>query len=398
MKAQFVALLGSRLLAAGLQAVAFILFARLAGAEEVGVIGVVVGVGIVLATLADLGLSPYISRSRALGESAKVRTGLRLNIASTALFGILFGAGVFIATNSTSTALSAGAVMVAVSVAFEKNSDTLLSLAYADQNKWIPAASILSRRVASLIALVVLLTWTPAVVAYGAAQLLGAVVGQIVTRLSLRSTLRAITGPFVSAPAALRESVDYLVNALSAQARNLDVPVVAAVAGPTVAGYYSAAVRLLNPLLLIPATLTSLILPHASKASAVHKRRLTLQLTLGGLSLYLLVVPAALLAPAIVDLLFGEAFAPAGPALAWLLIALPVIGLSSPLASLVQASSRARTAAVISASSAVLAIVAVAVGTAVAGATGAAIGTGIAFALKCIALLLVVFANPRTEL
>ncbi|MEO5992213.1 MAG: oligosaccharide flippase family protein, partial [Arthrobacter sp.] len=65
MKTQFLVLLSARVFATGMQAVTFILLARWAGVRDFGIVAVIAGVGAVLFTVADWGLSSYIPRARA---------------------------------------------------------------------------------------------------------------------------------------------------------------------------------------------------------------------------------------------------------------------------------------------------------------------------------------------
>lgn len=400
MRRQYSALLGSRLLGSLLQAVTFIAFARMSTPAEVGLIGVVIGVGMFLVVLFDLGLSQLLSRLRVRAGESEVRAALVLHLAMTLVFGVLFSLGVAVVFAAVSPGLAVAAVLVAWSVALEKNCDAMLAVAYADGLPWPPVASILSRRFVTVA--VIAVAWVldldgSGPLVYGVAMAAGALVGEVVTRAS--SPIRQLGFGLAGRPRAhlARESWPFLLTAISAQARALEVPIATVVAGAQFAGFYTACARLINPALLMSTSLTPLMLPHSERSSVAEASRLARRGSLLVLASYLVLVPATFVAGPVLELIYGPEYLPAVPVFVVLLLGVPPVLLASPLGAVAQGQGAERPVAAINLwTSAAMLVLALALGSWI-GGEGVAAAVAIAFTVRCVLLYRVLVALPERE-
>lgn len=91
-------------------------------------------------------------------------------------------------------------------------------------------------------------------------------------------------------------------------------------AGPTVSGHYAAAVKIseicyLGPVILASSLFPTIVRSRSGQAPEAYDRRIRQYLNLSAALAYAVTLPLALLAPGIIRLLYGEAFAPAAPVL-----------------------------------------------------------------------------------
>src|SRR5690606_4010254 len=95
------------------------------------------------------------------------------------------------------------------------------------------------------------------------------------------------------ARAVLRRSMPFLVSNATGQARTLDVTLVGALAGPLAVGVYAAVTKIVQPVLLVPQALASVLVPPAPRLDAAAARRL-------GSRLFLVLAGCAVLATPLV--------------------------------------------------------------------------------------------------
>lgn len=382
MRRQFAGLLVSRGLGSGLQALALILLARSVPPSAFGLVNAVIGViGFVL-VVTGLGLSLYVPLARGAGKQDHVAAGLRLNTWSNLLTALVLVPALVVWSGVNH--LHAGVVLIGLSLALERNIDTVLGVPVADGNTHISAISVLLRRVVTLAVMVpAVLAGGDAVWAYTVGLLAGALVAQVHVRLVVR-----VEGDASAVPprTLLRLAWPFLASNVAGQARTLDSAVVTATAGPATAGIYASAAKLVQPLLLIPQTLAGVILPRATRLTPAAARRLCGRLAVVSALSMLLVVPVAFVSEDVVVLVMGPEYASAGPALTWSLAGLPFIVLAATLGAVLQAQGRQRLVAVNGLVFAVVGLAGVAVGAVLGGATGAAVGLAVGSALRAVVL------------
>jgi O-antigen/teichoic acid export membrane protein len=370
-----------RIPAAALQAVIFVLLARDVRPLVFGWIAAINGITTVAATTFDLGLVPYIAKYQVLGDRARVRTAIDLNTISTLLLGLVCALPMEL-IYGTDLPLAVP-LFITLGNAIDKNVETLCAIPVAEGATGYSAASILLRRVSWLVLFIAFgAMGLAAPLGFSLAWVISEIFGQVHAQPIARRWSRGEDKrhPWVGT---IREAVPFWITAVTYQARLLDAPIVASIASAAQAGYYSAATKIVAPFLLIPGTLTSLVLPNAIRGTRHDARRAAAYLCLG-------TIGAAIMGTALLPIehwavlaLFGHSYGKAAPVLGVALIAAPFVILCGPLGSLLMAHGRERFVAVAGSAAGAAMVVALVVGAVAGGAVGAALGLGIAFLLQC---------------
>ncbi len=300
------------MLSAVLQSAALVLLARWAGPADFGVTASVMGVIILLGTVADFGLSGLLLRNQSVdARSASTGTILRLNlIISTGLTVVVAAGLALLGLLLSEETVLLTLIPLAVWMAAEKNGDVWLSLATAAGRTHLVTLSLLLRRGLGLVLFVALALAWPAPLAFAVAL----AASSVVTNLVMRSRLRMRVPAPADKPgyrAVALAALPFLLNSLAAMVRNVDVAIVSAAAGPVAAGIYAVPSRLASPLRMLPTTMSPLIVRYAAlgtpAALQAVSRMALLVMTVMPASLALL----AVFAPAIVDLVLGASYAAA---------------------------------------------------------------------------------------
>nr|WP_246280620.1 lipopolysaccharide biosynthesis protein [Cellulomonas humilata] len=382
-RAQFLGILVSRGLGSGLQALALIVLARSVPAASFGAVTAVIALVGFLLVVTGFGMAAFVPRARALGADDDVRAGLRLNWLSTAVTTpvLLALTGWWAVEHHAPLAVA----LICLSLGLERNVDTVLGVPIADGDARTAATSMVLRRTVSLVVLALgIVAGIDPVVAYTLGLLAGAVAAQVHVRLRVRD----LPGSASAVPTGdlARRGWPFLVANVAGQARTLDVPLVAAVLSPAAAGLYAAAVKLVQPVLLIPQSLAAVVAPRAARLDPPGARRLGVRLVAALLGGGLLLVPFMVFAEQIVTFVMGPTYAGSGPVLAWTLAGLPFFAVAAVLAALLQGQSREHLVAVIGTISAAVTVAAVPLGASLGGITGAAIALTCASVLRAGAL------------
>lgn len=382
LRVQFLALLVSRALGSALQAVALVLLARSVTPDVFGVVNAVIAVVGIVLVATGLGMSLLVPRARAAGDVDEVAAGLRMNLWSNLGTAVVLVVGLGLYTGLQDLPL--GVLLIGLSLALERNVDTILGIPIADGDARTPATSMLLRRTVSLLVLVpALVVGVDPVWAFTCGLLAGGVAAQVHIR---RVVVAGGDASAVPSGALLRRAAPFLVSNLSAQARTLDTAVVATVLDPASAGAYAAAAKLVQPLLLVPQTLAGVVMPRAAQMGPAEARHLAGRLVAVSVASVLLVLPVVLLAEPLVVLVMGEQYAGSGPVLAWSVASLPFIAMASSLGALLQGQGRERFVAVVSAVFAVLVVAGIALGAVVGGIVGAAVALSVVAVVRCLVL------------
>lgn len=384
MKAQFFALLGARIVSGGLQAISFVLLARWAGVQDFGLIAIITGVGAIVFAVADWGLSSYIPRVRAKGLDGEVVTGLRLNFFGNIVGGILFA--IVLAISAGINGLSPWLCLIPLGLAMDQFTEAGLTVSVADKSKLVAVVSVLVRRSLALVLLCSLYAaGTSVVAAYCIGLLTAAAAGLLHISTDLHRRMKDVADR--SDPKALyRALAPYFVANISSQVRTFDVAIVGAVVSVGSAGLYSAAFRLVNPLMVVSSSVVAVVLPHAARLQLPSARQLGRRLTAVTL---LSGVPLAATIPFsgdIVVFLFGNEFAGAAPAFAWALVAIPFISLAAPMGGVLQSQGYASFVAINGTVFAAANLLAVLLGSILWGPVGAAGGVALSYACKSASL------------
>ena len=388
---QFLSLSSSRVLAAVLQAVGFLVLARIVTVGEVGIVALVTSVGIFAALVTDLGVATMLNRARAQGENELVRGAIRTNHRTAAILAVVeVGAVVILAAYSlTPWPL----VLLLVSLTLERHTETTLNLFFADGNSRVPAQSIFGRRVLGLGVFVSLaLFGVGGVLAYCAGQLVGNVAAAMQLVFVMRR-MPGLDGDCAGVRTVVAASWPFWLSSVLNQVRVLDVTVVGAVLGTQFAGLYAAAQRVINPLLLVPAAIASVLLPHSTRLKRAEAARLSFHLSGQFMAIFAIIIPLSFFATTGVILLFGEDYRDSGTVLAVALLGLPFVALSGPLTAILQSQGLERLIAVLSGAFALLTLAGLVIGTLLFSMVGTAAALGTVAFVRCAVLLAIARGN-----
>ncbi|MFD3442996.1 lipopolysaccharide biosynthesis protein [Microbacteriaceae bacterium 4G12] len=383
MRKQFALMLVARSMASIIQVVALLVLARVVEPAALGAVSAIVGIGAFLSALLDFGVGTFLLKLRALTPAdPRIHAALRLNDLTSVVLGVVV----------TVLALLFGidpvpAVLLAVWILLDKNTDTQVSVATADGRMGPVTAIVLGRRVLGIVAFVaLLLAGMEPVLAFALGQTVGAVYGVVHGKLTTRAGLtRADRFDYAGV---IRDSRHFWVAVLSAQVRELDVAIISVAASGASGGLYSVAMRLSKPATLFASSLASVILPSAARGGAAVARRngrTIVWLALGSAVLGGLLWP---LMPWLVILTAGDAYADATLPAQVLLVAMGFIALCSPLGSLLQSQHHERFVAANGVVFGVLTVLGLFVGALAGQATGAAIALGVVYLAKFVSLSL----------
>ena len=379
---QFAILALSRALGSVAQAACMIFLARWTDPVTFGYMSIVIGLGMVMVAVSDLGLGTYVLRARVVPDLREsVRGALRLNmLSSLVLVAVGIGALILFAQLESIFFLM---IPAAIWLAAEKNADIWLNISVADNRAAHAAVAIIVRRGSAVVVFFGLhFAGVEPVFAFTLSFAIGSVVGL----LASRQLVRIGYSDRVGYRALLTRSWPYWVSNLTSQIRNLDVLLVALFAGSTSSGLYASAVRLTNPILLVTGSLTSVLLPNVSRSDAHTVRKYHRRLIFAIACLVALTLALGYPFSVVGVWLLGPAYADAQPAIFSMLVSMMFVGFSPALASFLQGLSDSRYAASNGLVFVPVIIAGVSAGAFVGGALGAAIAIGIVFFLKCLVL------------
>lgn len=390
MNAQFASILSARILANVLQAINVIVLARAVAPAEIGMTSAIIGFCMVLFTITDFGLSTLISKSYAREDHVMVASALRWTTITTWVFGLgALGVGVGL---SAIGLIPMAMTALILSVAIDRCVEYRLSVPIAAESKAVPASSILLRRGVQFIVFIgFVLGGVAALWAYGLAQLTGALVGYLQSTYFLRSRVVKVRTrlPWRTV---LKNSYAFFVNSVTAQVFTLDTFLVSVFSGTHSAGLYAAASRVTSPLILIPGTLASTVLPPAARATASQARRVAVRLTLLLPAILLVAGPIGyFVAEPLCRLLYGDEYRAAGLTLTVLFIGIPFAVLAAALGAILQAQGEEQFVAKVGVGFAVAFVSGIGVGGSLYGSVGAAVGGCAAMALNCVPLVVRAF-------
>ncbi|THG30775.1 lipopolysaccharide biosynthesis protein [Naasia lichenicola] len=387
MKSKFALFAGGRVLGSLLQAIIFLLFTRVSTISEVGAAGIVFGACLFLGTFADLGMMNFVSRARAVNrDDHEVAQALVVNrytsIAAAAVFA--FGAWALAPTGVSSLALA----LLAISVAVEKNVETALAVPIADDIGVMPATSIVLRRASALVAFLALqVTGLDGLTSYAVSALIGNLVGQIQIQIWLSKHVRASNDiRFSHLVSVAQKGAPFLLSNVAGQARTLDTVFLGLFSTSFQAGLYAAATRLTAPLMLVPGTLTTILMPHAAKSSSAAARTTARNIILAYLACLLPLGIVGIFAEPLIVLVLTDRFAGAALPFTVALLSVPFVALSPALGAILQGQGHERLVAINGVVSACVLLVALVAGSIGLGATGVALAVGVVYFLKSVSL------------
>lgn len=391
---QFASITTGYALSSAIRAASLIVLARFALPADFGLFSAVAGVIVIVQACFDLGLARLILREHGSGTSpAIVRAALQLNARLSWSLGAVGVVGLTVVGNSFDDRILF-LIPLAVGAAAEKTADTRLSVAIASGRASVSTINLMIRRSLALGLFVILLLVVPDVpvlLAYSLAEAASAVVGAVLVQ-------RQIDGMIPREPGARFRTVAHMglpfwINSLATQVRNLDVLLATAVAGPVQGGFYAASTRLTSPLQLLASSAATVLLPVAAR-SQDRRRVLSAALLLTGI-MAALYATLGLIAPLVVPIVLGPAYAGATVAIQIVLGGLPFACLSAVLASALQGWGRARVVATTALIFTTLCLISTVTGAVYFGAPGAAAGLASSYLAQSAILFAVTSREAR---
>ncbi|MDD7930676.1 lipopolysaccharide biosynthesis protein [Microbacterium thalli] len=384
---QFAWASSSRVGAALLQALLFVLAARALDPREFGLLAAMLGITTLLQTTFDMGVQTFATRERAAhGDVGAVATALRFNARTSVLLAVV-GAIVIAVAGWTLNSSFFFMLPLAICISAERTADVRLTIAFADGDVRGNAINLITRRAAAIaLFLPLVMVDVEALLSYSIAVALAAIGSSVFARVYVRGRVNA--KPDMTYRDLLRASWPYWLNSVATQARNLDSTITAGFAGATQAGLFSVASRLTSPLRILPTTLSSVLLPNAAKSVGSRRETLSL-LKLAGIAwgattvLYLVLVVTA---PWFVPLLLGADYAHSVPAVQIVVAGLPFAALISLLSSILQGHGHKHYVATVSTVSVIVCLGMVATGAWLWGAAGAALALTVNFFAQAVAI------------
>ncbi|PJJ55560.1 O-antigen/teichoic acid export membrane protein [Compostimonas suwonensis] len=382
---QFAWVVAGRVLAALIQAVSFVLLARGLTPTDFGLFSTVLGFATLAQTVVDLGVSTLALRERAKNpDSGVVTSALRLNNKLSFVLALVSLAAVIAGAMWVSPLLWQILPLV-IWVAAERNADAWLSIAFVDGQVHVTTLNLVIRR-GITVALFLGLQFCgllPVLAFCIACAIASAGSSIFAHRFVARRLPSASDIPIGSL---LQAAWPYWLNSVATQARNLDVTVTAIFGGAFQAGLYASASRITGPLRILPASLSSVLLPHASRRDHRTIRGLVRLVAVCVAALSVMYIVIVLMAPWFVPVLLGDAYAEAVFPIQITAFGLIFASAAALLGSLLQGVGLKHYVAHTAVATTVVCLVGCAIGAAWAGAVGAAYGLSISFVIQAVLL------------
>ncbi len=384
-----------RLFAAALQAITIYLLARWSAVAAFGACMALLGLLTALQTLGDLGASTFVSKEVAgTNRTARIVKARKMSALTTSLISAvgLTSTILWSLVQCRPELLYLAPLWIWLTV--ERSNEIDVAIFIGEKRTATAMTSLLFRRSGTLVMTIALAGfYMDPILAFGISSL----VAGVITMVGFRR------GPTQSAPCrdpatfreVFSESKHYWIHSFSLQARNVDSTVVALLAGPAQAAFYSLGARLLTPLRMVPTAMAAVVLPHASREGIAHEKPLLLVIMTGVLGLPY--VALAAIWPIAIPVIFDGKFDEAIGAVQLLTLSIAFTSTTSIFSALLQGSGRGAIVSRISAATSVVTIVGIAGCSAAWGAWGAAAAYSIASALHSALIIGQYLSNAKKE-
>lgn len=245
--------MSGRLVAAVLQIAVIALLTRSLGVNSFGVFASSSAIALVVVAFVELGGGVRVLRVAADPDAGGVLSTL-LILRLTALVALPLLALIV-------EPAAASPVLIAASCAYavgETAGDLGVGILQGIQRPLAAMATLVLRRL------------IPVVILIGVPSVDGALVALVATGVVGFSVLVIVSWGRLARPRSpliiLRENYKIMLSGAGSTVSQLDVPIIAAVAGPTIAGLYAAATRLFNPLNLVVSTMVQVLVPEMARS------------------------------------------------------------------------------------------------------------------------------------
>lgn len=335
-----------RLLSVAVNAAFYVIAARVVGAAAFGRAAALIGLVAVLSLLLDAGTATAATRDAA-GQDvpASLAAGLHWRVRGAVA---TLTVAVMLAGSARLAGIGARPAVLVVAVLawswLASCPPLVTGVLFGHARTAVGAAAGLSEKVVALTVFLAARHAIPTTAGMAGAAAAGTVAGTAVAVLACRATLRtAWSRRGVAIGFQLRRSWPFFISGIGAQLQNLDIPLVAWLAGPAAAGLLAAPSRMTTPLGVLAASASVVVLVqhrhvgtgsgragHAVRATAI----VVTALTLAGVA-PLLIAPAQT-----AEFLFGPGFSGGADVFRLVAIGVCLSALSQPLAADLQARGR----------------------------------------------------------
>ncbi|WP_081615837.1 oligosaccharide flippase family protein [Kocuria sp. UCD-OTCP] len=310
--AQLSGIVLGRLVASVAQAVTIVLLARALSPSVFGLVIAAQAVLTALAVVLGLGFAPYIGVLRAREPGSPIVDEVfKLNrimswVLTCVCVAVLVVLGFIDPVFWVLTPLG-------VALGFQRDAAVWNSIAVADGQVGLFSRSIAIRRVATLciFALLLFSATIQAVLAYCSAVLISEWFYNV--RLKRRAAFVPGRVKHIQMRLILRGSKFFWLDAISGQLRLLDVAVIGVVLGPLAAGYVAVPSKVASPLMLLPSSFATLILPRVSSGCGRTVRQ-GVYLAMGVTSMIgVVLLVLSMYLPDLIGILLGPSYIPSVP-------------------------------------------------------------------------------------
>lgn len=359
----------SRIFAAGLQAISFVLLARLTTPSVFGEFTAAFAIAASLYGLTSLGIASLISRSFAEKRFSLLGSALRLNLFSSIFcFSVVAVTSVIVLKIPLLEALIIS-VLLSSSLLLDRYIDIEQSIRIAAKSFKLIVVSQFMRSTTSLISFLAFVPFLDPVLAFVLGRSLGSLCGLLIIRSNRAHQFKQqkITKELI------RELAPLTLHGWAANVLTLDVALVALLAGSEAAAYYGVSSKLLSPAGVVGNSLAQLTIPIAVKlqreSASKWAKRLLIFIFVGAVCS----IPIGLFSTTIPGLLFGSDYSDSGVVLSVMVLGIVPAIFTPVIHAFMQGRGDSALVAKISAPFSVITLFVVGVGALSLGAIGGAI-------------------------
>ncbi|MUN64994.1 oligosaccharide flippase family protein [Kocuria sediminis] len=308
---QLTGIIAGRLVAAAAQALTIVLLARWSQPADFGLVISVQTILTALTVVVSLGIPQYIGVMRARNPHSPDISGLmHLSSRNSVFAAATFATALFIWGLIDLEVMHF--VPLGLALGIQLHANAWDAIVVCDRQIGLFSSNLILRRTFGLTILIFLyLLQMPTVPAYCIAVLLSEVL--YVTRIRKGSFFSPKKGSRIGAHAVFRSSKHFWVDAMSGQLRLLDVAVTGLLLGPVASGYLAVPSRIASPMMLVPSSFATLILPRVSAGGGRTARR-SLHLAIGVTALLAVVLTlVAWYLPGLTLFFLGNEYLPSVP-------------------------------------------------------------------------------------
>ncbi|WP_424346459.1 lipopolysaccharide biosynthesis protein [Kocuria sp. CH-021] len=300
------AVFSGRLVAAGAQTLTVLLLARLSTPQDFGLVIGVQSAVIALTWILGFGLGPYMSVVRAREpDSVVVHEIHRLNKFVSVGLMVLLTIALCLSQLWFDHAWWFFPLILALG--FQRDAAVLNSIAVADGRTRLFSSNLALRRVMAL-AIFAATAFMTVPIAFSFCASIA--ISEAICNWRLRRGIEfsPVGRPRIHARSILRDSKHYWMDTVGGQLRMLDVAVAGVVMGPVASGLMAVPSKIASPIMLIPTSLATLLLPRTSARGSISRSEFMIGAALATSAIAVILVGVGVYAEMIIVFMLGEQF------------------------------------------------------------------------------------------